>query len=220
MIRPPLTCDPQKCHPAMASFDFGRRTPQTVHGSLLSLFLAKILSGREINSFERFPQARFCYNRSPCSASSHSSLEPSFAACAVDKVCCSKTSPSDSKSRPAQADKMRSVLLDRSQSILVGVEEFPAVAETRNRRGVASSCVSHLLATEIRSRRGRKKADLGRAPADNIPHGPGESHVGSSIHGELLMLGFDVSERSISRWMGRCPKPDPTRGWLTFLRNH
>jgi len=34
------------------------------------------------------------------------------------------------------------------------------------------------------------------------------------------MLGFDVSERSISRWMGRCPKPDPTRRWLAFLRNH
>ena len=28
------------------------------------------------------------------------------------------------------------------------------------------------------------------------------------IHGELLMLGFDVSERSVSRWMKRAPK-DP-----------
>jgi len=34
------------------------------------------------------------------------------------------------------------------------------------------------------------------------------------------MLGFDVSERSISLWMGRCPRPDPTRRWLAFLRNH
>lgn len=40
------------------------------------------------------------------------------------------------------------------------------------------------------------------------------------IHGELRMLGFDVSERTISRWMGRCPRPDPTRRWLAFLRNH
>jgi putative transposase len=41
------------------------------------------------------------------------------------------------------------------------------------------------------------------------------------IHGELLMLGFDVSERTISRWMRRSPR-DPERGkrWLTFLRNH
>jgi hypothetical protein len=41
------------------------------------------------------------------------------------------------------------------------------------------------------------------------------------IHGELLMLGFDVSERTISRWMRRAPRdPEPARRWLTFLRNH
>ena len=41
------------------------------------------------------------------------------------------------------------------------------------------------------------------------------------IHGELLMLGFDVSERTISRWMKRAPRdPDPAKRWLTFLRNH
>jgi putative transposase len=41
------------------------------------------------------------------------------------------------------------------------------------------------------------------------------------IHGELLMLGFDISERSVSRWMRRAPTPaDPTQRWLTFLRNH
>ena len=41
------------------------------------------------------------------------------------------------------------------------------------------------------------------------------------IHGELLKLGFDVSERSVSRWIRRAPRdPDPVKGWLTFLRNH
>ena len=41
------------------------------------------------------------------------------------------------------------------------------------------------------------------------------------VHGELLMLGFDVSERTISRWMKRAPKdPRPGKDWLTFLRNH
>ncbi len=41
------------------------------------------------------------------------------------------------------------------------------------------------------------------------------------IHGELLMLGFDVSERTISRWMRRAPRdPAPAKRWLTFLRNH
>jgi len=41
------------------------------------------------------------------------------------------------------------------------------------------------------------------------------------IHGELLMLGFAVSERTISRWMKRAPTdPERARHWLAFLRNH
>lgn len=41
------------------------------------------------------------------------------------------------------------------------------------------------------------------------------------IHGELLMLGFDISERTVSRWMKRAPKnPEPANRWLSFLRNH
>ncbi len=41
------------------------------------------------------------------------------------------------------------------------------------------------------------------------------------IHGELRMLGFDVSERTVSRWMRRAPTdPEPAKRWLAFLRNH
>ena len=41
------------------------------------------------------------------------------------------------------------------------------------------------------------------------------------IHGELLMLGFDFSERSISRGMKRAPtNPDAAKRWRAFLRNH
>jgi putative transposase len=41
------------------------------------------------------------------------------------------------------------------------------------------------------------------------------------IHGELLMLDFDISERTVSRWMKRAPRaPEPAKRWLTFLRNH
>ncbi len=41
------------------------------------------------------------------------------------------------------------------------------------------------------------------------------------IHGELLMLGFDVSEQTISRWMKRVPRdPERAKRWLAFLRNH
>jgi hypothetical protein len=41
------------------------------------------------------------------------------------------------------------------------------------------------------------------------------------IHGELLMLGFDVSERTISRWMKRVPRdPQPAKRWRSLLENH
>ena len=41
------------------------------------------------------------------------------------------------------------------------------------------------------------------------------------IHGELLMLCFDISERTVSRWMKRAPRdPELAKRWLAFLRNH
>jgi len=38
------------------------------------------------------------------------------------------------------------------------------------------------------------------------------------IHGELLKLGFEISERTVSRLMPKDRKPMQT--WMTFLRNH
>src|ERR1039457_1770694 len=41
------------------------------------------------------------------------------------------------------------------------------------------------------------------------------------IDGELLKLGFDLSEPTVSRWVRRAPRPpDPGKRWLTFWRNH
>jgi len=41
------------------------------------------------------------------------------------------------------------------------------------------------------------------------------------IHGELRMLGFELSKRTISRWMKRAPRdPGRAKRWLAFLRNH
>ena len=39
------------------------------------------------------------------------------------------------------------------------------------------------------------------------------------IHGELLKLGFEVSEATVSRYMPRRRKP-PSQNWRTFLQNH
>src|SRR6266852_4194890 len=41
------------------------------------------------------------------------------------------------------------------------------------------------------------------------------------IHGELLKLGFDLSERTVSLWVSRAPKdPESARRWQAFLQNH
>ncbi len=41
------------------------------------------------------------------------------------------------------------------------------------------------------------------------------------IHGELLKLGFDISERTVSRYLPRSrPYGGAIRDWVTFLRNH
>ena len=39
------------------------------------------------------------------------------------------------------------------------------------------------------------------------------------IHGELLKLGIDIAESSVSKYMVRCRKP-PSHTWRTFLENH
>jgi hypothetical protein len=39
------------------------------------------------------------------------------------------------------------------------------------------------------------------------------------IHGELLMLGFEVAQWTVSKYMARPSKP-PSQSWKTFLQNH
>jgi putative transposase len=77
------------------------------------------------------------------------------------------------------------------------------------------------LISKVRKQVGRKRISkevrdlIYRMVAENPEWGA------PRIHGELLMLGFDVSERTISRWMKRAPRdPESARRWLSFLRNH
>ena len=39
------------------------------------------------------------------------------------------------------------------------------------------------------------------------------------VHGELLMLGFEVAQSTVSKYMVRGRRP-PSQSWKTFLRNH
>ena len=70
-----------------------------------------------------------------------------------------------------------------------------------------------------RNRAGRPKIDRGlrhliqRMSRENPLWGA------SRIHGELLMLGFEVAQSTVSKYIARPPKP-PSQTWKTFLRNH
>jgi putative transposase len=43
----------------------------------------------------------------------------------------------------------------------------------------------------------------------------------ATIHGELKMLGLDISERTVLRWMRKAPRNlEPAKRWAVFLNNH
>jgi putative transposase len=73
----------------------------------------------------------------------------------------------------------------------------------------------------------RKRADGGRRISKQIREliflmiAENPTWGAPRIHGELLLLGFQVSETTVSRWMRRAPRNlDPGKRWLAFLRNH
>ena len=70
-----------------------------------------------------------------------------------------------------------------------------------------------------RNRAGRPKID--RELRDLIRRISGENPLWGAprIHGELLMLGFEVAQSTVSRYMMRGRRP-PSQSWKTFLQNH
>jgi transposase InsO family protein len=70
-----------------------------------------------------------------------------------------------------------------------------------------------------RNRAGRPKID--RELRDLIRQMSEENPLwgASRIHGELLMLGFEVAQSTVSKYMMRSPKP-PSQSWKTFLKYH
>jgi len=75
----------------------------------------------------------------------------------------------------------------------------------------------------LKSRRGRVgRPRVSREVRDLIRQMARENGWGApKIHGELTKLGFDVSERTVSRYLPKRPvNPDAVKRWMTFLRNH
>ena len=70
-----------------------------------------------------------------------------------------------------------------------------------------------------RNRAGRPK--VGRELRDLIRRMGRENPLWGAprIHGELLMLGFEVAQSTVSKYMVRGRRP-PSQSWKTFLQNH
>jgi transposase InsO family protein len=70
-----------------------------------------------------------------------------------------------------------------------------------------------------RKRAGRPKIDRGLRDLIRRMSKENPQWGASRIHGELLMLGFEVAQSTVSKYMVRGGTP-PSQGWKTFLRNH
>jgi putative transposase len=102
-----------------------------------------------------------------------------------------------------------------------------ASAESRaagDSRSLASGWIQDVLELALAAQNScRSKMRQEGIARSHLPHGGRQPNVGSAarIHGELTMLGFDLSERTVLRWMRRVPRnPEPAKRWAAFLNNH
>lgn len=70
-----------------------------------------------------------------------------------------------------------------------------------------------------RRRGGRRPTDTGLRSLIKETARANPTWGAPRIHGELLMLGIDISERSVGRCMPRTRRP-PSQTWRAFLENH
>lgn len=92
--------------------------------------------------------------------------------------------------------------------------------ETRDGHRLAPKRLPSLLDVEIPSWPSRSSERAGRnTPTDSQDSRENPLWGAPRIHGELLKLGIDVGETSVSKYMVRGSKP-PSQTWRTFLENH
>ena len=100
---------------------------------------------------------------------------------------------------------------------------IPHCGHPRNRSALAQGRIPFVLEGDLQGQEAAGRRQTSKEVQELIFRMVVENPTWGAprIHGELLMLGFDVSERTISGWMKRAPRdPEPATRWLTFLRNH
>ena len=70
-----------------------------------------------------------------------------------------------------------------------------------------------------RNRAGRPRIDRGLRDLIQRMSKENPQWGAARIHGELLMLGFEVAQSTVSKYMARGGRP-PSQSWKTFLQNH
>jgi putative transposase len=102
------------------------------------------------------------------------------------------------------------------------MEQRPDHCQTGNRCRLASNWISFVLAPSIAAGnpvRLRTDVEIRALIQRMVKENP--TWGGPRIHGELLKLGFDISERTVSRYIRRMSPSDQARKlWATFLQNH
>jgi putative transposase len=89
---------------------------------------------------------------------------------------------------------------------------------------VASRRISTVLALAVPPTSCGTAESGGRDPAIDPPREMREFGLGAPrIHGELLLLGFEIAEPTVSRYLQRLkriPEESKAKQWLAFLNNH
>ena len=113
-------------------------------------------------------------------------------------------------------------VLDDAPPPLVTLERRARDREARDRHQLAPRRLPAVLALAIPAARGGRpkvtdeiRGLIRRLAEENPDWGA------PKIHGELLKLGFVVSERTVARYLRRIRRRgDPGKRWLAFLQNH
>jgi transposase InsO family protein len=72
----------------------------------------------------------------------------------------------------------------------------------------------------LRKKPGRPKIDRGLRDLIRRMSRENPEWGASRIHGELLMLGFEVAQSTVSKYMVHGGRESPSQSWKTFFRNH
>jgi putative transposase len=194
------------------------------------LSLDKILCGGEINSLRDFLRPAFCYEVEPCS------IGCGFVS--VSWFACLRSRESLLVENLALRQQLAVFKRTHRRPRLAALDKLFWVALRRFWSSWKNALIVVTPDTVIRWHRAgfqlywrllsRARKPLGRRPISReirelifqmVAENP--TWRAPRIHDELVMLGFEVSERSVARWMRHAPRrPDSAQRWLTFLRNH